>query len=83
MVDEAILEQRLEALERAVAELQLARALAPGNWLEKVEGSISDEPAFLEALEFGRTFRHADRPSDDPPGQKSVKGSHVHSSSPL
>jgi hypothetical protein len=36
-----------------------------GNWLEKVAGSISDESAFLEALEFGRTFRHADRPADE------------------
>jgi hypothetical protein len=70
MVDEAILEQRLETLERAVADLQLqfASVLAPGNWIEKIAGSISDEPAFLKALEFGRAFRHADRPPDDPDG---------------
>jgi hypothetical protein len=68
MVDEAVLEQRLEALERAVADLQrqLAGVPAPGNWLDKVTGSISDEAAFLEALEFGRALRHADRPPDDP-----------------
>jgi hypothetical protein len=67
MLDEAVLEKRLSALERSVAELnrQVAGVLASGNWLEKVAGSISDEAAFLEALEYGRAFRHADRPSDE------------------
>jgi hypothetical protein len=60
MLDEAILERRLEALERAVTDLQrrLIGAPPPGNWLEKVAGSISDGSAFLEALEFGRAFRN-------------------------
>jgi hypothetical protein len=68
MLDEAILEQRLANLERAVADLERRVAATPstGNWLEKVTGSISDEAAFLEALEFGRAFRNADRPPDDP-----------------
>jgi hypothetical protein len=68
MLDEAILEQRLAALERAVANLdqRLAGTAASSNWLEKVTGSISDEAAFLEALEFGRAFRNADRPPGDP-----------------
>jgi hypothetical protein len=71
MSDQANLEQRLAALERAVADLQrrLASAPAADNWLEKVTGSISDETAFLEALEFGRAFRSADRPSDEPGAQ--------------
>jgi hypothetical protein len=71
MFDEALIEQRLMNLERTVADLQcrLAGVPTPGNWLEKVVGSISDEPAFLEALEFGRAFRHADRPSDEPSEQ--------------
>lgn len=71
MLDEALLEQRLAALERAVADLQrrLTGVPAPGNWLDKVTGSISDEEAFLEALEFGRAFRQADRPPDEPGGQ--------------
>ncbi len=71
MINEAVLEQRLEDLERAVADLQqrLAGASAARNWLDQVAGSISDVPAFLEALEFGRTFRQADRPPDDPTAQ--------------
>jgi hypothetical protein len=68
MIDEAILEQRLAVLEHAVADLQgrLAAAPAPTNWLEKLTGSISDEAAFLEALEFGRASRQADRALDEP-----------------
>ena len=67
MLNEAVLEHRLEDLEQAVADLQqrLADATASPNWLARVTGSISDEPAFLEALEFGRTFRSADRPPDE------------------
>jgi hypothetical protein len=68
MLDEVVLEQRLATLERAVADLQRRLAAAPPShhWLEKVTGSISDEPAFLEALEYGRALRHADRPPDEP-----------------
>ena len=35
-------------------------APASSNWLEKVVSSISDEPAFLEALEYGRLLGDAD-----------------------
>jgi hypothetical protein len=68
MLDEKILEQRLAELERAVADLQrrLDEASTSANWLDKVIGSISDEPAFLETLEFGRTLRDADRCPDEP-----------------
>lgn len=68
MLDETMVEQRLTALERAVMDLQRRQAGFPGlgNWLEKVTGSISDEEAFLAALEFGRQFRHADRPPEEP-----------------
>jgi hypothetical protein len=68
MVDEAALERRLAALERAVADLQRQMAAAPtsGSWLEKITGSISDEAAFLEDLEYGRMLRWADRPPDEP-----------------
>jgi hypothetical protein len=59
--------RRLEAVERAVAEIQgrLAKAGEPDNWLERVIGSISDVEAFEEALRYGREFRHSDRPADD------------------
>ena len=68
MIDEVILEQRLAVLERAVADLQLRLAAAPAssNWLDRVAGSISDEPAFLEALEYGRALHMADQPKDEP-----------------
>lgn len=67
MSESAVLEQRLEAVEHAVADLQrrLGDAAPVANWLEKVAGSISDEPAFLEALEFGRAFRRAKLPTDE------------------
>lgn len=72
MLDEAILEQRLATLERAVAGLQKCVEPAAGSadWLQRITGSISDEPAFLDALQLGRAFRHADRPADDPPAHQ-------------
>ncbi|WP_442948603.1 hypothetical protein [Nostoc sp.] len=62
MLDEANFEQRLATLEQTVADIkhQVIDASTYSNWLEKVIGSISDEPAFLEALEYGRSLRHAE-----------------------
>jgi hypothetical protein len=67
MLNETVLEQRLATLERAVAELQDRLCVTPAsdNWIEKITGSISDEAAFREALEFGRAFRNADRPPEE------------------
>ncbi len=67
MVDGVALEKRLETLERTVADLQrrLDAATTSGNWLAKLTGSISDPAAFLEALEYGKALRQADRPPDD------------------
>jgi hypothetical protein len=61
------LERRLEAVERAVAEIQRRLAHAPDtdNWLERVIGSISDVEAFEEALRHGRAYRDSDRPVDE------------------
>lgn len=72
MSDLPNLERRLEALERAVAEIQrwLADAPAPGNWIEKISGSIPDVEAFREAMEYARAWRHADRPPDEPDEQQ-------------
>lgn len=67
MLDEAILERRLAILEQEVADLKRkseSNSIA-GNWLDKLIGSISDESAFLEALEYGRAFRQADKPNDE------------------
>ncbi|MBD2681090.1 MULTISPECIES: transferase hexapeptide repeat containing protein [Nostoc] len=67
MLDETNLEQRLATLEQTVAELKRRVIDAPtsSNWLEKIIGSISDEPAFLKALEYGRSLRHADISTDE------------------
>ena len=67
MLDETTIEQRLVTLERAVADLQgkSQSKSTSENWLEKLSGSISDRAAFMEALEYGRAFRQADRPVDE------------------
>ena len=61
------IEQRLATLEQEVANLKQKSAAEPAspNWLDKLTGSISDEAAFLEALEYGRQFRDADKPVDE------------------
>ncbi len=64
---EATLDQRMTAMEVAVRELQdrmKARETAP-DWLDRVIGSMKDEPAFDDALAYGRSIRQADRPVDD------------------
>jgi hypothetical protein len=68
MADLEILEQRLASLEKAVADLQKRVSAAPiqADWLEKVIGSISDQPAFLEALEHARALRQEDCLPDEP-----------------
>jgi hypothetical protein len=65
MLNETIVEQRLITLEQAVSDLQKQVARPPGNWLTQLIGSISDEAAFLEALEYGRAFRQADQPGNE------------------
>jgi hypothetical protein len=57
----------MTALELAVRELQEAmktRTHSP-DWLNRVIGSMNDEPAFDEVLAYGRAIRQADRPPDD------------------
>ena len=61
------IEDRLTAVENAVACLQqIIGSRAPAsNWLERVTGSMQNEPAFEEVLEHGRAIRQADRPPED------------------
>ena len=67
MIADNGVEQRLLALESAVARLQVRQArTAAVDWIDKISGSISDDEAFEQALEYGRAFRHADRPEDEP-----------------
>jgi hypothetical protein len=67
MLDETTIEQRLMTLEQTVFDLQQKVDSKPSleNWLQKLIGSITDEAAFLEALEYGRTFRQSDKPVDE------------------
>ncbi len=62
MLDKITLEERVFTLEQTVSELQRKVDGKPisVNWLQKLIGSISDEAAFLEVLEYGRAFRQAD-----------------------
>ena len=67
MLDTATLEQRLMNLEQVVFDLQnkFDSKTSSDNWLDRLIGSISDDSAFLEALEYGRAFRQSDKPIDD------------------
>jgi hypothetical protein len=67
MLDTATLERRLINLEQVVLDLQHKFESKPSsdNWLERLIGSITDDEAFLEALEYGRAFRQSDKPTAD------------------
>jgi hypothetical protein len=69
MVTDENLEQRLSAVEAAVAEIQQRLANQPINrspdWIERFTGSFKDEPAFAEVVAYGRAIREADRPRED------------------
>lgn len=67
MLNEITLEQRLVTIEQTVSDLQkkIESKETSENWLPKLIGSISDEAAFIEALEYGRSFRQADKPIDE------------------
>ncbi len=62
MLDETIVEKRLNKLEKAVDDIQntLSDKDDGSNWLQKLIGSISDEETFIQALEYGRDFRKSD-----------------------
>jgi hypothetical protein len=64
---EATLDERMTAMEEAVRELQeLVKARKPApDWLDRVIGSMKDDPAFDEVLAYGRAIRQADRPAED------------------
>jgi hypothetical protein len=62
-------EERLAALEKAVTdlrkELSNSRSNNPSpNWLEQITGSFKDDPAFEQALAYGREIRQADYPGE-------------------
>ena len=67
-MSESTLEERMTAVEEAVRDLQEAMQTRKpaADWLDRVIGSMKDEPAFEEVLAHGRAIRQADRPADDP-----------------
>ena len=64
---EATLDERMTAIEKAVRDLQeqMKTRKTSSDWLDRVIGSMKDEPAFDDVLAFGRAIRHADRPASD------------------
>jgi hypothetical protein len=61
MASNTSLEERLAAVEAAIAELQKqVVASQPTNWLQQITGSFKDEPAFEEVLAYGQAIRQGD-----------------------
>jgi hypothetical protein len=61
MATNTSLEERLAAVEAAIAELQEQVAIPqPTNWLQQITGSFKDEPAFEEILAYGQAIRQGD-----------------------
>ncbi|NEP52652.1 MAG: hypothetical protein F6K65_29155 [Moorea sp. SIO3C2] len=55
------LEERLTAIEAAIAQLQKQVSTPqPMNWLQQITGSFKDEPAFEEVLAYGSSIRQGD-----------------------
>ena len=65
-MSQSSIEQRLEAVETAVRDLQqrLERSSPSPNWLTQVIGSLKDEPAFEEVIAYGKAMREADQLPD-------------------
>ncbi len=67
-----VVEDRLNVLERELAEVkvELARVAAQSNgtrpdWLEVMEGSMSEFPGFDEMVRLGREYRKSFHPAED------------------
>ena len=55
------LEERLAAVESAIAQLQQQVSTPQTtNWLQQITGSFKDESAFEEVLTYGRLIRQGD-----------------------
>ncbi len=63
---EATLDQRMTAIEESVRELrEVLKARGPDpDWLDRVIGSMKDQPDFDEVLALGRAIRQADTPDE-------------------
>lgn len=68
MISVAPVEQRLSAVEAAIAEIQARLAplaAPPADWLSVLIGSQKDEPAFDEVVALGRVYRGGGDPVGD------------------
>ena len=58
MATNTSLEERIAAVEAAIAELQKQVVIPQStNWLQQITGSFKDEPAFEEVLAYGQVIR--------------------------
>ena len=61
MTPNTSLEERLAAVEAAIAQLQKQVVIPQAtNWLQQITGSFKDEPAFDEVIAYGRAIRQGD-----------------------
>ncbi len=61
MATNTSLEERLAAVESAIAQLQKQVSTPQTtNWLQQITGSFKDEPAFEEILTYGKAIRQGD-----------------------
>ena len=67
-----VIEDRLDVLERELAEVKvkLARVAAQSSgtqpdWLDVMEGSMSEFPEFDEMVRLGREYRKSFHPAED------------------
>jgi hypothetical protein len=59
-------EERLAAMELAIADLQKQVSLnrGPENWLEQITGAFKNDSVFEEMLRYGREYRESTYPDD-------------------
>jgi len=62
--DEPAFAYSFESNGYAVRQLGQTDDVGP-DWLDRVIGSMKDEPAFDKVLDYGRAIRQADRPAED------------------
>jgi hypothetical protein len=62
MPAETLIDDRLKSLERDVADLKqhLMQKNSTDNWLDRLAGSMKDEPDFDQVLELGKELRRSE-----------------------
>ena len=67
MPESTTIEQRLERVEKELADLKKdVKGMRPsGNWIDAISGTFKDDPEFDEILRLGKEIRDADRVADE------------------